>query len=284
MGVETAGLSVGVAEDEVDADDGAIDGSSGANAETEPSEDEDPLAELRAQVSGAARRDELESLRNQIRSELGRSQRLEARLDALAGGNPLAAVDPRLDASESLLTGIADALIDSDLADDRMKSSLRGARAALESAKGARAQSRMREELRDDILKALPQPAAEPAAAVDDPWAQATVDVYAELVERLPDFDATAIPATVWGEGRAKGSPARAAAYVIRWAEQQAATPAERTAARRQAAGAGAPGRSGSTVTYKSQRELDRAVMDGVLSSQEARAWRDSGRYAALPF
>jgi len=255
VAIAPLGLQDDVDVDEIDADSEVIAGPPDADVETEPLVEVDPLAELRTQIGGAARRDELERLQNQVRSELGRSQRLEARLDAMAGANPLADVDPRLDASEQLLTGIADALIDSDLTDDRMKSALRASRSALDTAKGVRAQSRMREELKTDILAALPKPSVAPETQADDPWVQATVDVVAELRERLPDLYpptmsdqlvVASIPKAKWNEGLAKGTPTRAAAHVLRWVEQQAQESAtDRIAARRQAAGSGAPARTG---------------------------------------
>ena len=274
MVTATAGLESGAAAtDEFDADSEVIADSSDASAEAEPQKEVDPIADLRAQLGGAARRDELESLRNQVRSELGRSQRLEARLDALAGANPLADVDPRLDANENLLTGIADALIDSELTDDRMKGTLRAARSALDAAKGARAQGRMREELKADILKALPQPASTETHA-DNPWAQATADVIAEIKDRLPDFDPNTIPKTVWDAGSAKGSPARAVAHVIRWAEQQAEEPAaSRTATRRQAAGVGSPARSAGVVVA-SASDNDEAYNTGAITHEQYKANR----------
>ncbi len=252
--------------DEVEAD------ASDATEDSTDAADEaatDPLEDLRAQVGTAATKAELESLRSQIRSELGRSQKLEARLDALAGANPLADVDPRLDANEALLTSIADALTNSDLTDDRDKAALRASLSALVSAKGARAQGRMREELKAEILGALPGN----TAVTDDsnPWAVATQDVLAEIADTLPGFDANSIPSTVWAEGRAKGTPTRAAAHVLRWAQQQAVEPAAtRTATRRQAAGAGSPARQGAASTdYATFAEAEQAWLDGDLSDEK---------------
>jgi len=268
-----SGLQTDVDADEIDADSEVIDVSPDAKVEAEPSKEVDPLADIRAQLGGAARRDELESLRNQVRSELGRSQRLEARLEAMAGANPLADVDPRLDANEALLTSISDALIDSELTDDRMKSALRASRSALDAAKGVRAQGRMREELKADILKALPK-VEEPVQTLD-PWAQATADVVADLKGLLPDFDPTTIPATVWNAGKAKGTPARAAVYVIRWAEQQAANPAaERIAVRRQAAGDGSPARSGASPSVTDMSDADAAYGSGAINHEQYVAYR----------
>jgi hypothetical protein len=182
---------------------------------------------------------------NAVRSALGRISSLQSAVDDVSKRNPLADVDPRLDANETLLTSIADALIASELTDDRMKTALVAARSGLDSAKGARATNRMRAELKDEILSALPKPAPETEPA-DNPWAQATADVVAELSERLPDFDPNTIPKAVWDAGVAKGTPARAVSHVVRWAEQKAQEPAaDRVSARRQAAGVGAPARTG---------------------------------------
>lgn len=243
--------------DEVEADAGiATDASTDAADEAATP---DPLDDLRAQVGAAATRADLESLRTQIRSELGRSQKLEARLDTLAGKNPLADVDPRLDANENLLNSIAEALIDSDLADDRMKAGLRAARAALDSAKGARVTGRMREELKAEILGALPSNTQE--VPVDSsPWAQATQDVAAELAETLPTFDINTIPATVWAEGRGKGRPSLAVAHVLKWVAQQGTETVSRPAARRAAAGTGSPAREGAaSAAINSMSEADAA-------------------------
>jgi hypothetical protein len=272
--MDANGLQPGADEAEIDAGD-AIDDSTDSDVEVAPQET-DQFAELRAQVGAAARRDEFERLQNQVRSELGRSQRLEARLDAMAGANPLADVDPRLDANENLLNSIAEALIDSDLTDDRMKSALRASRSALDTARGARAQGRMREELKAEILSALPQPAA---ASPDSSglWAAATQDVLAELAENLPDFDVQTIPATVWNEGRAKGTPTRAAAYVLRWAQQQATEPATvRTATRRQAAGAGSPARQGAAgASITDIKDADAAYNTGLITHDQYKTERE---------
>ena len=268
-----AGLQDDVDADVSDADSEVIAGASDAETETEPLAEVDPLAELRAQVGTAATKAELESLRNQIRSELGRSQRLETRLEELSGRNPLADVDPRLDANENLLTSIAEALIDSDLTDDTAKRALRASRAALDSARTVRSQGRMREELKAEILGALPplQPTA------PDPWAQATQDVLADIAENLPGFDIQTIPATVWNEGRAKGTPARAAAHVLRWAERQAAEPATtRIATRRAAAGTGAPARQGATgAAINTMDEADEAWNAGRITFDQYKAERE---------
>jgi hypothetical protein len=188
----------------------------------------------------------------------------------LEGRNPLADVDPRLDANENLLTSIAGALIDSNLTDDA-KAQLRAALNALDSAKGARAQGRMREELKAEILGALP-PLRPTEADSTDPWAVATQDVFAEIAENLPGFDPNSIPATVWQEGRAKGTPTRAAAYVLRWAEQKAVEPAvTRTAGRRTAAGAGAPARQGSAgaAAINNMDEADEAYNSERITHAE---------------
>lgn len=273
--VMDTGLQPEADEVEDDAADGIAD-STDAGFEDAPQDEVDPLAELRAQVGTAATKAELESLRNQIRSELGRSQRLETRLEELSGRNPLADVDPRLDANENLLTSIAEALIDSDLTDDTAKRALRASRAALDSARTVRSQGRMREELKAEILGALPplQPAAPDAS---DPWAQATQDVLADIAENLPGFDVQTIPAAVWNEGRAKGTPARAAAHVLRWAERQAAEPATtRIATRRQAAGAGAPAREGAAgLAINNMNDADEAYNAERITAEQYRELRE---------
>ena len=40
----------------------------------------------------------------------------------------------------------------------------------------------------------------------------------------------------------------------------------------------------GALKTFASKRELDRAHMDGDITTAQLREWRDSGRYSALPF
>jgi hypothetical protein len=277
-----AGLQPDADEVESDAGDATQD-STEFGAEDAPQVD--PLDEIRAQVGTAATKAELESLRNQIRSELGRSQKLEARLDELAGANPLADVDPRLDANENLLTSIADALIASDLTDDRMRSLLSNSRAALDSARGARAQGRMREELKREIISALPQNAQVDATAETNPWAQATQDVIAEIAETSPDFDAATIPNDVWLAGKNRGTPARAAAHVLRWVAEHAETPAAtRTATRRAAAGAGSPARQGSALAaITTMNEADAAYNAERITSEQYRELRERLGVGAIP-
>ena len=255
-----AGLQTDLGLDGLDADSEVIADSSDPKVEAEPSKEADPLATLAGRIGtleqSIARLNALDPA--EVKRDLGQLRTLQGQYDRIVATNPLADVDPRLDANEALLTSIADALIASDLTDDRMKSTLSASRSALDTVKGVRAQSRMREELKADILRALPAPVVE-----TNPWQQATVDVFAELAERLPDFDPTSIPLTVWTEGQAKGSPARAAAHVIRWAEGQAQNPAvERTAARRQAAGNGSPSRSGGPGSVEQDRQ--RLMVDGI--------------------
>lgn len=275
------GLQADADEVEGGAGEGAIDDSTEFGAETEPQE-ADPLEELRTQVGAAARRDELESLRNQVRSELGRSQRLEARLDALAGVNPLADVDPRLDANENLLNTLAAALVNSDLTDDRDKAALRASLSALDSAKGARAQGKMRAELKAEILGALP---STETTQTNDPWALATQDVLAEIAEVHPTFDVASIPGAVWQEGRAKGTPTRAAAHVLRWVAQQGDEPAaSRPAARRQAAGPGSPARQGAAApTINTMDDADAAYSADRITHDEYRAIRERLLLGAVP-
>lgn len=268
-------------QDEVEVEDGfdaedenLTDELNETDAKTEPSLVEtDPLAEIREQITKAASKEELDGLRGQIRSELGRAQKLEARLNEMAGLNPLADVDPRLDANEALLTSIADALISSDLADDQAKAALRAARSGLDEAKGKRAQNRMRAEMLDEVKKFLPQPKTDDEAPPENPWLQANNDVVAELAERLPDFDPLSIPREVWLAGKAKGTPARAVAHVLRWAEQQAEEPAAtRTATRRQAAGSGSPARSGGPSLNDMDRYSAYGAGDIEIPEKELRA------------
>lgn len=268
------GLQPDAGEVEFDAGD-AIGDSTEPDVDAAPQDEVDPLAEIRAQVGTAATKAELEAVRNQIRSELGRSQRLEARLEAMAGANPLADVDPRLDANENLLTSIAEALIASDLTDDEAKRALRASRSALDSARTTRERNKDRADLLREVRDALPQTTA--ASGASDPWAQATQDVIADLAELMPDFDVSSIPATVWQEGRTKGTPARAAAHVLRWAERQAATPAvERTATRRQAAGAGAPSRQGAAgAAINNMDDADAAYNTGRITHDQYKRERE---------
>lgn len=86
----------------------------------------------------------------------------------------------------------------------------------------------------------------------------------------------------------AEREPERRKQWEADYAKQQAAKAVvrEREAASgaRQTIGA-TTGLTGSAPkTFASRRELDRAHMDGEITTATAKEWRDSGRYADLPF
>lgn len=237
-------------QDNVDGFDADDDASLDALNETEPQDEEeeapDPLAELRERLDKAATRDELEQIRTQVRSELGRAQKFEARLNEIVSRDPLAALDPRLSVTDEVLSGIVDALIASDLTDDQSKASLRAARTRLDQATSARAQERMRRELLEEVRGAQ---APQQTPDENDPWLVATSDVVEEA-QRL-GYDPAKIPQEVWATARATGRPTLAVRNVLKWVEdamESEDTPATRVAERRRAAGRGSPPRSGAAM------------------------------------
>lgn len=264
-----------VAEPQVDVE--VVDGlePSEPEVEVEPQVEvePDPLAELRQRLDGAASREELLALSQKVSSELGRAQRLEARIAELPA-NPLADVDPRLDANEALLTSIADALISSALTDDATKGALQSARSRLTEATGKRAEQRMRAELTAEVLKSLPQPQEQTAPQVSVESASATERVvgYAEAKGVNP----ADIPESAWnlvGNESLDQAVARVKGVVDSLAEQDAA--ATRVASRRTAAGPGTPARVGTNSIESTKQRLqsegipltDRASRQAIADS-----------------
>lgn len=271
------GLDEALAGSESDADSEVIVGSLDAGAEQPPDETPDPLEDIRAQLGAAARREELESLRNQVRSELGRSQRLEARLDALSSNNPLADVDPRLEANEALLTTLASVLVNS-LDDAQSIAALRAALSGLDQAKGVRAERKMRAELKDEILAALPQPqerAQEPPIQTPEQIAATNrVLGYADAKgvdpTRIPDAAWTTLPGETFDQ-----AVQRVRGVIDALAAGDAST--ERVATRRQAAGAGAPSRNGATgPVITNMSEADDAYTRGLITGAQYANYRDT--------
>lgn len=260
------------------ADDEVTDELLEEDGEPEPSEETpDPLAEVRSELG--ALKQQLARFADfdpqQVKRDIGHVRSLQSKVDSLTNADPLKAINPRVATAEEMLGSLVDALIesDSDLIDDRAKTTLRAARDRLAQSKTEQEWERREAELLAKVGAVAPP--AEPDGPAPDQWGQATRDALDELAERMPDFDPASIPTTVWIEGKAKGTPARAVAHVLRWAEQQATEPvATRTATRRQAAGNGSPPRSGG-LTYTNIDDAEDAFNAGELDFDAYKRIRD---------
>ena len=203
----------------------------------------DPLAELRVQLENAATKDEL----NAVRSNVGRIDSIQSTLDALAKRDPLAEVDPRIDANEQLTTALAQALIglDDDVVPGLNKEALRTATAAVEAARGERALTAKVEKLLAE--RQQPDPEPQPVAQSSDAdKATASVVGYAEA----KGVDPTTLTWTREPGETLEVASKRLKAVVDSLVNGEEAT--ERIAERRAAAGSGSPARSGNANTTES--------------------------------
>lgn len=118
-------------------------------------------------------------------------------------------------------------------------------------------------------FETLPAEARERIRLAGNGWMQSYIDAIADhrATEREPE------KRKVWQAEYVKEQSARATA-----AERKAASDA------RQSAGPTSGITGGPPTSFASRREIDRAHMDGALTTAQVKEWRDSGRYAALPF
>lgn len=234
-------------------------------AEEAPSEEApDPVAELREQFKNVPTRDELQRVTSRYDSEIGRSQRLEKRLDSFVTADQFSAINPRIDSLETALQRLTDAIASSDMADDALKAQAQATRTALQESRTQREW-----DAREAALIQRMQPARPESAGEDQtPWLQATNDAIAELREDFPDFDPATIPSSVWQAGKQLGTPARAVMHVRRWVEQQQNAPTDRVAQRKRAAGNGAPNRNGSATDI--EQLMTRAETAGIPMTDDA--------------
>lgn len=245
----------------------AVDGLADADIDETPAEDsdeqetvddqpvDDPLSELRERLdafeTSALRRDELNP--DQVRSVLGIIQSIQSDTDRLKNANPVAEIDPRLSASESVLATIAQVLINSDLLDDSGKAALQQSLSPLSEAQQARQRQQLRNELLAELRESQPQPQDQSQTL---PEQQALIDAVRQEERELRGYaagrgiDWASVPASelLFRQNETVEAAAQRVRGIIdRLASEESS--ADRVAERRAAAGRGAPQRSGAATT-----------------------------------
>lgn len=226
-----------------------------AAAEEAAAEDEAETEEPAPEVDVAALKAELDTLRasaasrsdlERIARETGQIRALQGALDRLQGQNPLAALDPRLNASEGLLGTLAEALLGSDLISDTQRAQLQQAIAAYNQNGNVRARQQLRQEILSELQQQQPPPPQQQPAN-----AQTELEVYiaAEALKAyaagkgvewgsIPPADLQVRP----GESVAQARQ-RVEGVITGLAQEDEST--GRVQARRRGAGSGSPKRSG---------------------------------------
>ena len=205
---------------------------------------------------------------NRINSLLGRVPNLQSDLDAVKGQDPLATLDPRFSANETLLSALAEAFINSDegLVNDQSKASLQAALSQLGEAQTERERVALKREVLAEVQAAATPEETETAPTGNDQWQAATLDVQAALPA---DFDLGTIPQEVWAEGVRTQRPSLAVRHVLNWVDSQSADALDGLAERKAAAGDGAPSASAGGTTIDTLLSKLEELGPTVLSEAE---------------
>lgn len=241
--------------------DSALEDDSAANDEL------DPAAVLAARFDQMeAKLEALSGLDVQgVRSALGRVSALQSSLDELSKRNPAAALDPRISANESVVTALAEALLNDPSISDATRMTLSGALRGVEQARTQRELDSREEALLEKVRAAAAPASASAVASDDDPWQRATATVKRRAAALSVD------PATVpWGEIQARATDAEdAAALAIEWlVEHKPDAPVAAVAARRAAAGRGSPSREAAAGDIEQLRT--RAMTESIPITDKA--------------
>lgn len=203
-----------------------------------------------------------------ISSMLGRVSGMQSEIADVKGQDPLATIDPRLAASESLSLALAEALLNSDdgLMDEQGKTQLRQAVSQMGDAQTERERAALKREMIAEVTASATPEQTETAPTADDPWQAATQDVQAALPA---DFDMVTIPQDVWAEGVKTGRPSLAVRHVLNWVDTQSADALDGLAERKAAAGDGAPSASAGGTTIDTLLSKLEELGPTVLSEAE---------------
>ena len=203
-----------------------------------------------------------------ISSMLGRVSGMQSEIADVKGQDPLATIDPRLAASESLSLALAEALLNSDdgLMDEQGKTQLRQAVSQMGDAQTERERAALKREMIAEVTASAAPEQTETAPTADDPWQAATQDVQAALPA---DFDMVTIPQDVWAEGVKTGRPSLAVRHVLNWVDTQSADALDGLAERKAAAGNGAPSASAGGTTIDTLLSKLEELGPTVLSEAE---------------
>ena len=203
-----------------------------------------------------------------INSLLGRVSGMQSEIADVKGQDPLATIDPRLAASESLSLALAEALLNSDdgLMDEQGKTQLRQAVSQMGDAQTERERAALKREMIAEVTASASPEQTETAPTAGDLWQAATQDVQAALPA---DFDMVTIPQDVWAEGVKTGRPSLAVRHVLNWVDTQSADALDGLAERKAAAGNGAPSASAGGTTIDTLLSKLEELGPTVLSEAE---------------
>ena len=199
---------------------------------------------------------------------LGRVSGMQSEIADVKGQDPLATIDPRLAASESLTLALAEALLNSDdgLMDEQGKTQLRQAVSQMGDAQTERERAALKREMIAEVTASASPEQTETAPTAGDLWQAATQDVQAALPA---DFDMVTIPQDVWAEGVKTGRPSLAVRHVLNWVDTQSADALDGLAERKAAAGDGAPSASAGGTTIDTLLSKLEELGPTVLSEAE---------------
>ena len=209
-----------------------------------------------------SRTTELDDLRHNVQSQLGRVQGIQSKVDKLSTDDASAIYRARIEQLETSIGGLQELIMGSEFVDDQTKLNLR-------------------ERQLDDRIRALEQPsdieqelAQTPEAdiAANQMWNEATEEVV-RLAQEV-GYDPANIPATVWSAGLQSGSPIRAISHVSDWVREQVVESdnVSKAAQSKRAANGGSPPRAGATQniedlvrTYGEGKDISAAEKQRVM-------------------
>ena len=210
----------------------------------------------------------IDGIEARVKSELGKLEYLQSVASKLDNNDPIAALDPRLSANETLLSALVDTVANSDdgIPTEQNRETLRSAIAQYSDAQKQRDNETFKREVLAEAKATAAPEQTETAPTADDQWQAATQDVQAALPA---DFDMVTIPQDVWAEGVKTGRPSLAVRHVLNWVDTQSADALDGLAERKAAAGDGAPSASAGGTTIDTLLSKLEELGPTVLSEAE---------------
>ena len=210
----------------------------------------------------------IDGIEARVKSELGKLEYLQSVASKLDNNDPIAALDPRLSANETLLSALVDTVANSDdgIPTEQNRETLRSAIAQYSDAQKQRDNETFKREVLAEAKATAAPEQTETAPTAADQWQAATQDVQAALPA---DFDMVTIPQDVWAEGVKTGRPSLAVRHVLNWVDTQSADALDGLAERKAAAGDGAPSASAGGTTIDTLLSKLEELGPTVLSEAE---------------
>lgn len=243
----------------------------GATPEDEAAGDEvDPAAALAARFDlMEVRLNALSGLDvNGVRSALGRIPALQSSLDELTKRDPAALLDPRVSASESAVSALAEALLNDPTISDATRASISGAVRGVEQARTAREADRREAALLEKMRAAVAPVTTPPAndAETEALWQRVSAAVLRRAA--VLNVDPKTIP---WDDIQRNSNyvPEDASTLAVEWLlEHKEDAPTARVSARKTAAGGGSPTREAGTGGIEQLRA--RAMTESIPITDKA--------------